>query len=125
MIDIKKAVNESDICLIEHLANEIMLEHYGSYIPKSHILYFLSEFQSAEAIKKQIEGNYAYFLLYLDKIAIGNLGLEILDDKINISKFYILKDIRGRQAGKKAMEFIVEFARKKELKSIRGLFFYY
>jgi hypothetical protein len=55
MIEIKIANNMTDFKIIEKLATEILHEVYDSIIPADHTDYFLTTFQSENAIGKQIK----------------------------------------------------------------------
>ena len=58
----------------------------------------ITNFQSQEAIKEQIDGEHRYFLAYYDKEAVGYFAVvpEPETDSLFLSKFYIDKDFRGR-----------------------------
>ena len=55
MIEIKKADNSTEFKIIKKLATEILHEVYDPIIPTEHTDYFLTEFQSENAIGKQIK----------------------------------------------------------------------
>ncbi len=55
--------NDDQLMVLEEIAYRIWHEHYEPIIGKSQVDYMLSNFQSAEAIKKQIAEGYKYFLI--------------------------------------------------------------
>ncbi len=111
MIEIKKAENRSDYEIIENLATEILHEVYDPIIPAEHTKYFLTEFQSVNAIGNQIENeNFSYFLLNFDTKNVGYLGIQKLNEKLILSKLYILESFRGLKIGKTALEYVNGFA---------------
>lgn len=119
MIALKKADTETDFNTIEQLAKEVLHEVYDPIIPSDHTAFFLKEFQSASAIKHQIEQeNYHYYLLNYADQNVGYLGIQNLHNKLNLSKLYILKSFRGLKIGKAALAFVHEFAIDNNIKKI-------
>jgi ribosomal protein S18 acetylase RimI-like enzyme len=119
MIEVKKADKTSDFKIIEKLANEILHEVYDPIIPAEHTDYFLTEFQSVNAIDNQIKNEqFNYFLLNFDGKNVGYLGIQKLNKKLILSKLYILESFRGKKIGKNALEFVNRFAMKNGIKTI-------
>ena len=119
MIEIKKVENRSDYKIIEKLASEILHEVYDSIIPAEHTDYFLKEFQSEDAIEKQIKNeNFQYFFLRFEKENVGYLGIQKINRKLILSKLYILKSFRGLKIGKKALEYVDRFSMNNEIEKI-------
>ncbi len=111
MIEIKKADNSTEFKIIKKLATEILHEVYDPIIPTEHTDYFLTEFQSENAIGKQIKNeNFSYFLLNFDTKNVGYLGVQKLNKKLILSKLYILESFRGVKIGKTALEYVNGFA---------------
>jgi len=119
MIKILKAENKNEFKIIEKLATEIMHQVYDPIIPAEHTDYFLTEFQSENAIENQIKNdNFSYYLLSFDAKNVGYLGIQKLDEILILSKLYILESFRGRKIGKTALEFVYRFAKEKRIKKI-------
>ncbi|TDQ27529.1 GNAT family N-acetyltransferase [Tenacibaculum caenipelagi] len=119
MIELKKVEKRTEFKSIEKLANEILHEVYDPIIPSEHTDYFLAKFQSEKAIENQITNeNFVYYLLNFDGKSVGYLGIQILNNKLILSKLYILKSFRGLKIGKTALEFAHKFARKKRFDKI-------
>jgi len=111
MIEIEKAKNRTDYKVIEKLATEILHEVYDPIIPAEHTEYFLTEFQSENAIANQIKNeNFSYFLLNYNTQNVGYLGIQKLNTKLILSKLYILKSFRGLKIGKAALAYVNKFA---------------
>ncbi|MEW7292823.1 GNAT family N-acetyltransferase [Aquimarina sp. 2304DJ70-9] len=111
MIEIKQVDNSTEFKIIEKLAAEILHEVYDPIIPAEHTDYFLMEFQSENAIRNQIENeNFSYFLLNFDTRNVGYLGIQKLNEKLILSKLYILESFRGLKIGKTALEYVNRFA---------------
>ncbi len=111
MIEINKVYHASEFKIIEKLTQEILHEVYDPIIPAEHTDYFLTEFQSENAIRNQIENeNFSYFLLNFDNKNVGYLGIQKLNKILNLSKLYILESFRGLKIGKIALEYVDGFA---------------
>lgn len=119
MIEIIKADTATDFKIIEKLANEILHEVYDPIIPAEHTDFFLKKYQSENAIKHQIEiENFSYFLLSFDTKSVGYLGIQQLNEKLILSKLYILASFRGLKIGKTALEYVNRFAADNGLEKI-------
>ncbi len=111
MIEIEKADNPTEFKIIQKLATEILHKVYDPIIPAEHTDYFLTEFQSENAIGNQIKNeNFGYFLLNFKNKNVGYLGIQTLNKKLVLSKLYILESFRGLKIGKKALEYVNGFA---------------
>lgn len=119
MIEINQANDTFEFKIIEKLATEILHEVYDPIIPAEHTEYFLTEFQSENAIENQIENeNFSYFLLNYNTKNVGYLGIQKLNKKLNLSKLYILKSFRGLKIGKTALEYVNRFATESGIEKI-------
>lgn len=97
--------------LIEQMAKDILPAVYRTHVPANHVSYFLKKYQTADVIEHQVaKENYSYFFLMYDDAIAGFLGLQLLKDKLNLSKIYLLPAFRGKQIGKVALAFTDEFA---------------
>jgi diamine N-acetyltransferase len=115
-----KADNKNDFKKIEILAYEIIPEFYVDVIPHDHNVFFVNKFQSVKAIEEQLKNGYEYYLIKGADIFIGYFGLQISvkDSHMFLSKLYLLKEHRGLGFGTKAMDFILERAKKLNLTQI-------
>ncbi len=93
-------------------AAAVWQEHYTPLLGEGQVAYMLSQFQSAEAISRQIESEqYAYFLLKADGKTAGYVGIQPADGHLFLSKLYVLKDFRGAGVSSFALEKVKEIAR--------------
>jgi GNAT superfamily N-acetyltransferase len=101
------------------LAAEIWKEHYIGIITAEQVDYMLDKFQSVRAIADQIgrEG-YEYYLMREDGVDAGYLAVKPENGKLFLSKFYLLKDHRGRGHASRAIRFLEELCRKRGLEAI-------
>lgn len=119
MIKIYRASSEHHYNLIESLAYEIWDEHYTPIIGKGQVEYMLSKFQSATAIKSQIDDGYIYFLIDYLGSHVGYLSFKEEKDTLFLSKVYVLNELRGKGIGKKAILFTENQAKKLGLSKVR------
>lgn len=114
---IVEAVPSQHSGVIAGLASQIWREHYGDLLQEKQIDYMLEKFQSEPAIKEQIErGGYLYYILYAngggeERTAVGYMGVKFEDNKLFLSKFYILKSYRGKGLGRLGFDFLFEKGR--------------
>lgn len=122
-IKIVKATGNTRIKKIEALAKTIWTRHYTPIIGPAQVRYMLEKFQSRKAIRRQIkEEGIHYFLIQKgSEKPVGYLAVqpEKNPGELFLSKFYLLRQERGKGYGKKALRFIEAFGRKRELKKIR------
>jgi ribosomal protein S18 acetylase RimI-like enzyme len=99
---------------VAELATTIWNEYFPAIIGQSQVDYMLKKFQSREAIKVQITGDYCYYLIDNGQGNIGYIGLvaEQGQSRMQISKFYILEDYRGQGIARQVLTQIIEIAKK-------------
>lgn len=116
---ISKVSNEQQIERVEQLANEIWREHYTPIIGKAQVDYMLSMFQSKQAIKSQInKEGYLYYLIEDKNEAVGYICVRPSGKELILSKIYIKASQQGNGYGKKAINFIEDIAKEKDLNKI-------
>ena len=115
---ISKAETVSELKTIEKMAFEIWNQHYTPIIGASQVSYMLEKFQSLQAMLIQISEGYEYFLLEMENDPVGYLSTQVRDNRMFLSKFYVLGEHRGKGIGKKAHEFILSLAVQKGLEGI-------
>lgn len=113
-----KTIDINSINIIESLAEEIWEEHYTDIIGEDQVRYMLDNFQSIEAIKKQIGSGYEYYLIQAGNEPIGYICFKKQENELFLSKFYLKSSSRGKGYGKETIKFIEEFAKKNNLKKI-------
>ena len=101
------------------LAREIWTEHYTPIIGAEQVEYMLRHMHSAELIEKQIEtGTYHYYLLKPEQEAVGYFAVQLRDEELFLSKFYVHSRQRGKGLGRQALDFIRKLARQSERKKM-------
>ena len=116
-IEIKK-ISEDEIPILSELATSILREHFDPIIGKAQNDYMLEKFQSISAIKEQFKKGYLYYWVKYENKNIGFLGFFPVENKLYLSKFYLLKEYRGKKISKKMLEFLINYAKDRKLISI-------
>ena len=111
MINFHEVKSESDLALIENIANTIWHEHYTPIIGTEQVKYMLDKFQSANTMQEQIDKGYQYFLINYNDNTVGYLSFEKRENALFLSKIYLLKNERGKGIGRTAMEFVISAAK--------------
>lgn len=111
MINFHEVKSDSNLVLIENMANTIWHEHYTPIIGTEQVNYMLDKFQSVSTMRDQINQGYQYFLINFNDNAVGYLSFEKRENVLFLSKIYLLKSERGKGIGRKAMEFVTSLAR--------------
>ncbi len=107
-----------DIGIVEALAAQVWNEHYSAILTKEQISYMLEKFQSAGAIKSQMEEQgYRYFLLS-GSVPMGYIAVKENENSLFLSKYYILKEFRGAGHASAGFAFIEKFAADRGLSSV-------
>jgi RimJ/RimL family protein N-acetyltransferase len=115
---IKSVSEKHQIKSIENLAYQIWHEHYTPIIGKGQVDYMLTEFQSSKAITEQINNEVLYFLAELDNRPIGYMSVEIKEQELFLSKFYLLLNERGNGYARNMIKFIDQLSIEKNLNTI-------
>ena len=116
-IEIKK-ISEDEIPILSELATSILREHFDPIIGKAQNDYMLEKFQSISAIKEQFKKGYLYHWVKYENKNIGFLGFFPVENKLYLSKFYLIKEYRGKKISKKMLEFLINYAKDRKLISI-------
>lgn len=91
---------------VVELASVTWKHHYIPIIGNQQVVYMLKNFQSSEAIEKQITDGRKYYLIEQEELAIGYLAFDINENHLFLSKLYILSFQQGKGLGKAAIEFL-------------------
>ncbi len=119
------SANEAGIRRMSALATRIVREHFDPIVGPEQNDYMIERFQSPEAIARQIEEGYEYYFVLPPKEPqpndgarkgvrpLGFLALRAEDEGIlYLSKFYLVKDERGKGYAHPMMRFVTQRARK-------------
>ncbi len=95
--------------ILAALAKTIWHECYGELLGERQVNYMLDTIQSLPAMLKQQEQGMLYYVLMDNQEACGYMALVIEEEKVFLSKLYILKQKRGKGALTLALEIIAGF----------------
>ena len=107
-LEFVKVRTDEEIRETAELASGIWTEYYTPILGKEQVEYMVTNFQSAEAIKKNLgEGwHYRYFLLKLEGRAVGYFAFTIENGGLFLSKMYVKKELRGHGVFSQVMEYL-------------------
>lgn len=91
---------------VAQLAHDIWTEHYTPIIGEDQVAYMLEKYQSSVAIEHQLKNGMHYYLLQYEDRFVGYVSFTFDKALLFLSKFYVLKSVRGEGIGKAAMTFI-------------------
>lgn len=102
------------------MAEEIWNEYYIPIIGKRQVDYMVANFQSANAIKNQIDEGYSYFLAKYNGSYAGYFA--ILDNRqeksMFLNKLYVHRDFRNHGIAKTCIAYIEDICRELKLVKI-------
>ena len=117
-LGIIKVETEEKEAILTDIASLIWHEHFVSIISEQQIDYMVGMFQSKQAVTKQIEDGYEYYLFRLEDTYIGYMGIHPEEEKLFLSKLYLQKEYRGRGLARQALEFLVDYCIRHHLAAI-------
>jgi len=118
-ITFEKVITKEQLEFLSHTANIVWHDAFKDILSLEQIEYMIDKFQSFSAFEKAIDqDNYQYYFVKNDDKVLGYIGLQIQKEKLFLSKLYLLRESRGKKIATKSFEFIEEFAKKNNLKSV-------
>ena len=114
MLDFERVqVGETEkIEALSALATAIVREHFDPIIGKAQNDYMLAMFQTVPAITGQLKHGYRYyFVTAADGARIGFVAFYPRGGELVLSKFYLVKAMRGRGYARRMLDFVLENAR--------------
>lgn len=133
MVFFKEAMNNNELENIHKLAQNIWKEHYSNILTDGQIQYMVSNFQSVQAMEKQLNEGYKYLQILFksenqseeDKLVGYFSFVQKNDDDTNnkslaifLSKLYIEKSFRNQGIARSAISYLKRIAQKQDCKSI-------
>ena len=104
-INFEHVKTKEQIQILADTAKTVWHEAYKNIISLNQINYMIEKFQSFTSLVKAINKNkYIYYFVKDDNVIIGYIGLHEEDNKMFLSKLYILKKYRGKQVASKTFE---------------------
>jgi len=110
----------SSVQRLSKLAAGIVKKHFDPIIGPEQNDYMIEKFLSVESIIEQLEDGYQYYFVRDEQGEdIGFLAFYPKEESMYLSKFYLKKEARGKGLSRKMLNFVIEAARKEELRAIR------
>lgn len=108
-----------EISIIARLAAKIWREYYVSIITIEQIDYMIEKYQEVSAIAEQIHHQgYEYYFIQHDSSLLGYMSVRQEEEKLFLSKFYIGKEHRGHGYASRAMTFLEQLCKDRNLSHI-------
>lgn len=98
--------SEQDIKNIEMMASVIWPIAYKDILEINQIKYMLNKYLSVAAIKENISNHYTYMILEDEDTKVGFMAYNISDDKLFLSKLYILPNMQNKGYATKAIDYL-------------------
>ena len=118
-ISFEHVKTKEQIKKLAEVANIVWHDAFKEILTLEQIEYMIEKFQSFNALTEAInKNNYKYYFIKLGNTITGYTGVKEENDKLFLSKLYILKEYRGKQIASKAFEFICSLAKERKLKSV-------
>lgn len=107
----------ADVRQVAALANEIWHEYYVPLIGAEQVEYMVAKFQSAAVMQEQIERGDEYFSITRAGQLLGYIAVRanLAERALFISKLYLQRGERGAGSGRRALQFIEQLARQRNL----------
>ena len=101
---------QSDLLLIQQLAQTIWHSHYPGIISKQQIDYMLNEMYSSTVIVNEINKGVSWIIVKNEAQPIGFISFQFdpLASKMKLSKLYILAQYHGKGIGAACLNFVKE-----------------
>jgi len=109
-IGFEAVTTDYGISRVAGLAAKIWPEAYDYIVPKGQIEYMVRNMQSFVPISEKIKEGSEYYIIRSGDEDIGYIGLKREEDRMFLSKLYLLKSYRGFGISHKAVDFIKDLA---------------
>lgn len=113
----QKVESEKQIEKLSEVADQVWHEYFTSILSIDQINYMVEKFQSKHAITEQINKGYQYYMMVSNQTVIGYFGIHP-EEKMFLSKLYLLKDYRGKGYASRAFAFIEKITKNMGLSEI-------
>ena len=117
-MNIREVFSEADVRRLAKVAREVWREANVSFCTPEQVEYMIEKYQSFEAISGQLVHGYRYFLIEDDGEILGYFGVQPQGERLFLSKFYILKQNRGRGLFSLGLEHMCTLCREGSMSAI-------
>ena len=103
---------------VAEMADKVWHEYFPCILTEQQIDYMVDRFQSERAMREQVmDKGYRYAFIVDGDVRVGYTGISVSDDKLFISKLYLLKENRGKGYGRAALDMISDIGREEGLRT--------
>ncbi len=106
------------ILRMSQLATGIVKEHFDPIIGPEQNDYMISRYQTVEAISEALYHGYRYYFVMDGTKTVGFMAFVKKDEEMYLSKFYLLKEERGKNYSRYMIRFVVQNAEQLRLHTI-------
>lgn len=108
------------IAAVARLAHTIWHAHFGPIIGRPQVVYMLERFQSARAIRSQLQEGFRYWLLRHGTVDAGYIAVraDAPTGSLLVSKVYVAADYRRLGLARQSFAFMRQLARREDLRSL-------
>ena len=118
-IEMVRVEDDESIQKLSKIADEVWHQHFSTILSPEQIDYMVDKFQSVKAMTEQMRSSgYEYYFIEVDGITVGYTGIRPEEEKLFLSKLYILKQYRGKQYASHAFKFLKEICKERGLHAI-------
>ena len=117
-MNIREVFSEADVRRLAKVARIVWREANVAFCTPEQVEYMIERYQSFEAISGQLMHGYRYFLIEEGDVIMGYFGVQPQGERLFLSKFYILKEYRGRKLFSLGLQYMIELCKKNSLESI-------
>jgi len=111
--------NKEQLPLIQILANEIWPEVYDYMISPEQIQYMLNKMYSLQSLEEQWQNGHQFIVLYDHQTPVGFASFEKgKEGNTQLHKLYLKKQEHHKGLGKKMLNFVLEYCRSHDQKSV-------
>ena len=116
-----RAENKNQIGILASLARKIWRHHFGPMMEAGILDDVIEKVQSEEAISKQIEEGYQYYILQSEGTPVGYFAyrISIPENELFLSKLYILATERRKGRGKQVLKHLEGICRSHHIDKLR------
>lgn len=117
-MNIREIFGQADVTRMVKVAEIVWREANTAFCSKEQVEYMIERFQSYEAVMGQLMQGYRYFVIEENGEILAYFGVQPQDDRLFLSKYYILKQNRGRGIFSMGLDFMKALCQELGLRAI-------
>ena len=110
--------NYTEIIEMSTIATAILKDYYDNIVGPVQNDYMLNKFQSIDGITDQLNHNYQYYFINVDKVNIGFIAYYKKGKDLYLSKLYINKENRGKGYLRSILDYLINYCNDNNLGGI-------